>query len=107
MDTRTPLSLTFLLLLAGLIGCKKTPETLPVCGPGLQSATVVSGRNGCVQNDFLLQLDGGAAYPPDSLPTSLQQLGLRVCVAYGIYEDPRMCPCCGGRRLRILRIQKQ
>lgn len=92
-------------LLAGLVACQKT--TPMPCAPGLHSATVLHGRNQCDQNGYVLQLDGGASYPPDSLPPSLQQSGLRVCVAYTTYEDLRMCACCGGTRMKIQQIQRQ
>ena len=94
-----------LLLLAGLAACKKTASS--PCGEGYQSATVIRGRNGCDQNGFLFQLAGNATLPPDSLPAGFQQAGLRVCLKYTTYEDPRMCACCGGTRLRIQQIQRQ
>lgn len=93
------------LFLLGVVACEKDPPTF--CGAGYEPATVVSGRNGCEQTGFLLKLDSGLTLPPDSLPASFQQSGLRVCVAYRTYEDLRMCACCGGTRLRIQHIQRQ
>ena len=96
---------TSLLLLAGLVACKKT--TSSPCGEGYQNATVVQGRNGCDQNSFLLQFAGNITLPPDSLPAGFQQAGLKVCLKYTTYEDLRVGPCCGGTRLRIQQIQRQ
>lgn len=102
---RVPLLLILLLVAIGLGGCKKDAPT--ACGANSYPATVLRGRNGCDPNGYLLQLDGGAAYPTDSLPGSFQQSGLKVCLAYSLYEDPRFCACCGGTRLTIRRIQRQ
>ena len=96
---RAPQLFASLLLVTSLAACKKEePQT---CGAGYQSATVIRGRNGCDQNGFLLQLDEDATLPLDSLPTGFQQQGLKVCLTYHTYYDPRMCPCCGGSRLKI------
>ena len=61
----------------------------------------------CNANGYLIQLDGGATYVPDGLPVSFQQNGAKVCVMYTIYQDPRVCPCCGGTRMRIQQIARQ
>lgn len=92
-------------LFAGLTTCKH--ETLAPCAAGLTSATVVHGRNMCDQNGYVIRLDGGVTYPPDALPADFQQDGLKVCLSYSAYEDPRMCACCGGTRLKIQQIQRQ
>ena len=102
---RTSRLIASLLVVAGVAACKKTASS--PCSEGYQGATVISGRNGCDANGFLLQLTGGATLPPDDLPSTFQQPGLKVCLAYTVYEDLRMCPCCGGTRLKIQRIQRQ
>lgn len=97
--------LLVLLLLVGLTACKK--DESQACGSGYRSATVVEGRNGCVGNGFLLQIDKVGALPPDDLPVSFQQSGLKVCLKYSTYEDMRVCACCGGTRLRVVDIKRQ
>ncbi|MBD2723814.1 hypothetical protein [Hymenobacter armeniacus] len=100
-----------LLLLGSLAACCKdngpVVEPVATCDDGSQPATVAHGPNRCDPNGWVLKLDGGGAYPVDALPASLQQDGLRVCVAYALYQDMGACPCCGGTRLRIQRIQPQ
>ena len=93
------------LLLTGLTTCKH--ETPAPCATGLTSATVVHGRNMCDQNGYVIRLADGTTYPPDALPADFQQVGLKVCLSYSVYEDPRLCACCGGTRLRIQQIQQQ
>ncbi|GAC1375261.1 MAG: hypothetical protein NVSMB30_19110 [Hymenobacter sp.] len=93
------------LVTACLLGCKK--ESPQACSGNATRATVIGGHNGCNANGFLLQLEDGTALPPDDLPGSFQQSGLKVCLTYTVYEDLRMCPCCGGTRLKIQSIQRQ
>ncbi|MCI1188066.1 hypothetical protein MON38_11600 [Hymenobacter sp. DH14] len=101
-------TITLLVMAASLPACKKdAPQKEATCGAGFAKATVLHGRNLCDQNGYVIQLDAGAAYPPDSLPANLQQSGLRICLTYTLYEDPRMCACCGGTRLKIGQIQRQ
>ena len=94
-------------LLAGLSACKQDADTSSACNPGYQSGTVVHGRNQCDPNGYVIQLNGGPVYPPDDLPTSFQQAGLNVCLTYTVYEDLRMCACCGGTRIKIQDIVRR
>lgn len=45
-------------------------------------------------------------YRVDSIPAQYQQEGMVVCADYNLYEDLRMCPCCGGVRASIISISK-
>ena len=47
---------------------------------------------------------GSHTYPADSIPLMFQQEGMPVCVKYELYQDQRLCPCCGGIWARIKRI---
>lgn len=49
---------------------------------------------------------GKNIYVADSIPTEFQQPGLQVCVQYHLYEDMRMCPCCGGTHAQVISIKK-
>ena len=105
-----PLLLLIALVLAGVVAaCKKDqgPQQAGACSEASLSATVIHGRNMCDANGWVLQMDGGNTYPPDALPPAFEQVGMRVCAVYTVYDDPRMCPCCGGKRLRIQYIQQQ
>ena len=98
------------IIAASLMGCKKEAtqyEAPHACSEGFQSATVVQGGTLCNANGYLIRVDGGTTYTPDGLPVSFQQNGVRVCVVYTIYQDLRMCPCCGGTRMKIQQIARQ
>lgn len=44
-------------------------------------------------------------YPVDTLPSSFQTEGITACADYELYQDMRMCPCCGGTWARINSIR--
>lgn len=35
-------------------------------------------------------------YPSNTIPANFQKEGLEVCAGYTLFEDMRMCACCGG-----------
>ena len=45
---------------------------------------------------------GTTTYISDNIPDQFKQEGLEVCVKYELYEDMRMCVCCGGTRANII-----
>lgn len=59
----------------------------------------------CFDTSWAIKLDKGI-YPADSIPATFQQEGLKVCIQYSLYEDLRMCACCGGTHARIISIKK-
>jgi hypothetical protein len=44
-------------------------------------------------------------YPADSIPLVFKTEGTIVCVDYELYEDMRLCVCCGGTWVRIISIR--
>ena len=38
----------------------------------------------------------GNTYTSANIPDRFKQEGLQVCVDYELYEDMRLCACCGG-----------
>ena len=44
-------------------------------------------------------------YPSSNIPLEFQQEGLMVCVEYELYEDMRVCACCGGTWANIKSIK--
>jgi hypothetical protein len=44
----------------------------------------------------------GQVYPSANIPEQFQENGITVCADYVVYEDERMCPCCGGTWANIL-----
>jgi hypothetical protein len=47
----------------------------------------------------------GTKYPSRNIPLQYQQNNLIVCATYVFYEDPAMCPCCGGTYADIKSMQ--
>ncbi len=45
---------------------------------------------------------GGVVYPSRNIPDMFKQDGLTVCTNFALFEDPAMCPCCGGTYANIL-----
>lgn len=46
----------------------------------------------------------GTTYPSYNIPDQFKIEGLQVCVEYELYEDPAVCPCCGGTTARIINM---
>jgi len=38
----------------------------------------------------------GSRYPSSNIPDRFKKDGLQVCASYNLFEDMRMCACCGG-----------
>jgi len=45
-------------------------------------------------------------YPSNNIPLEFQHDGIQVCAKYELYEDMRMCPCCGGKWADIKSMKK-
>ena len=46
----------------------------------------------------------GSTYPSYNIPDQFKEEGTQVCVEYELYDDPAVCPCCGGTRARIIKM---
>jgi len=44
-------------------------------------------------------------YPADSIPLGFRREGEVVCVDYQLYQDMRVCACCGGTWAKIVSIR--
>jgi len=47
----------------------------------------------------------GNVYPSTNIPDEFKQEGLQVCVEYELYDDMRLCACCGGKWANIKSIK--
>jgi hypothetical protein len=47
----------------------------------------------------------GNLYPSGNIPVSYQQEGRVACATYTLYEDLRLCICCGGTWANIISIK--
>lgn len=46
----------------------------------------------------------GTKYPTDDLPVQYAVEGKNICIEYSFWDDPAMCPCCGGRKVHIIAV---
>jgi hypothetical protein len=65
--------------------------------------TITSSAPGC--GGWGIVIDG-TKYPSRNIPSEFQQDGMIVCVNYELYEDLRMCACCGGTWANIKSIKR-
>lgn len=68
-----------------------------------QTATVVKTNGAC--STWAIKVNTNI-YPVDSIPDYFKQDGASFCVDYSLYEDYRLCVCCGGTRAKIISITK-
>ena len=47
----------------------------------------------------------GIKYPADDLPDQYVVDGKSICIEYSFWDDLKMCPCCGGKKVHIISVQ--
>jgi len=57
------------------------------------TTTITNSAPGCSAWGIVVN---GTKYPSLNIPLEFQHDGIQVCAEYELYEDRRMCPCCGG-----------
>ena len=77
-------------------GCKKNNDC----------TSAIVTQSGTVCNVWGIKING-IAYPSGTIPVSYQQEGLVVCINYELYEDFRLCACCGGTWANIKSIKAE
>lgn len=82
----------------GIAGCKKSDTC--------QSAEISKMFQGTACEKWAIKVQNNI-YPAPDLPVEYEQNGLEVCVTYKLYDDLKMCPCCGGTTANIISIQKR
>jgi len=45
-------------------------------------------------------------YPSANIPSEFQQEGMAVCASYELYDDVRVCACCGGTWANIKSMKR-
>ena len=83
----------YIFLLAIVIGngaCKKNETASGNC----QKAVVT--QSGTLCNGWAIRTMSGTTYLSTNIPDQFKQEGLDVCTEYELYEDLRLCSCCGG-----------
>jgi len=85
------MKLRILIILLVFAGCKKVIHC--------DNATIFKSSRCGVEWEAEFQ---GERYPVSNLPADLQIDKLKIHIEdYHIYEDMRMCPCCGGTWLSV------
>jgi hypothetical protein len=62
-------------------------------GTNCSTVTITNSAPGCGGWGIIVN---GTKYPSGNIPTQFQQDGLSVCANYELYQDMRLCACCGG-----------
>lgn len=71
--------------------------------PDCQVVTITSSAPGCT--GWGITVDG-VKYPSGNIPAEFQHDGMMVCADYELYEDLRLCFCCGGTWANIKSIKR-
>jgi hypothetical protein len=70
---------------------------------GQECATVVKVAANC--DNWGIEISG-KQYSATNVPSQFQVVGTKVCVAYTLYTDFRLCACCGGTWADISSMSK-
>jgi hypothetical protein len=81
--------LIFLLSLGLIASCSKGNKDNDDC----VAVTITQSGTPCGAWGIKVASD---VYPSNNIPSQYQQEGVAVCVVYELYQDPRVCACCGG-----------
>lgn len=84
-------TLIILLLMISLVDCKKNQSACSV-------VTITNSAPGCGGWGIVVN---GVKYPSGNIPPQYLQPGIFVCANYELYDDMRMCACCGGKWANI------
>jgi hypothetical protein len=49
----------------------------------------------------------GTKYPSMNIPDQFKEAGLVVCATYELYDDLRLCVCCGGKYADIKKMSRK
>jgi hypothetical protein len=82
--------------------CRKSNDC--DCSGTAECAIITQVQSAC--NSFGIKLSNGEEYPSATIPDEFKVNGLRVCVQYTLYDDMRLCACCGGKWATIQKISK-
>jgi len=81
------------ILLFTTFSCSKKNNSCNCSATNQVCATIVQVAGNC--NNFGIKVNG-QEYPSQNIPSQFQNVGLNVCVEYILFQDLRLCACCGG-----------
>ena len=81
-----------------LIGCKKSNTC--------ENAEITKMFKGTACEKWGISI-GSNVYAAPNLATEFEKDSLKVCVTFKLYDDLKMCPCCGGTTADIISIERR
>ena len=84
----------FLTITLLVLSCQKEKDC--------EVATITNNANGC--GNWGIEVNK-KTYPSQNIPDRFKQDGLKVCTVYDLYNDLRVCICCGGQWADIQTIE--
>jgi hypothetical protein len=86
--------LLYFFIFPAFFGCKKSPGNCTTVNVTLSAPS-------CKHVGVIIK---GTKYPADDLPGQFAVEGKNICIEYSFWDDPTMCPCCGGRKVHIIAV---
>jgi hypothetical protein len=86
--SKKPRKMRYLLILFVVmqsLACKKKDNCI--------TTTITNSAPGC--GGWGIEVNG-IKYPSANIPVEFQYDGMQFCAEYELYEDMRLCACCGG-----------
>ena len=80
-----------LIILGGYLSCSKANKC--------ETAIVTLKANSCNKVGLIIN---GTMYPSDDLPDQYAIEGKVVCLHYSFWDDLKMCPCCGRKKVHVI-----
>lgn len=97
---------TLVLFIIASLSCRKNNGKADRClKTSSNSVTITLTGAGTPCTSWGIQKNG-ITYPVDSLGDIFKDQGLVVCAEYELYEDLRLCLCCGGTRAKIISMSR-
>ena len=83
-----------IVIITGNFFCRKNPTC----------KTVTITQSGTLCSNWGVKI-GANTYPSGNIPDNFKEEGKIACVEYELYEDKRLCVCCGGTWANIKSIK--
>lgn len=85
--------LLFILFTLCISACRKDKCT--------DAFVTLKGATACKDTSIVIS---GITYRSDNLPSQYAIEGNHICIQYYLYEDRKMCLCCGGTIVHIISV---
>jgi hypothetical protein len=75
-------------------GCKKSSENCT-------NVVVTLSAPSCSKIGVIIK---GTKYTTNNMPSQYDVEGKHICIKYSYWDDPAVCPCCGGKKVHIIAV---